>query len=63
MARLLLASIERLAKMLNAYPIARGLKRLSRPEDIAPIVCLLASDRAAYITGQSIGVSGGFVML
>ena len=54
---------ERLAKMLNVYPIARGLRRLSRPEDIAPIVCLLASDRAAYITGQSIGVSGGFYML
>jgi 2-hydroxycyclohexanecarboxyl-CoA dehydrogenase len=54
---------ERLAKMLGAYPIARGLKRLSRPEDVAPIVCLLASDRAAYITGQSIGVSGGFYML
>lgn len=54
---------ERLGKMLNAYPIARGLKRLSRPEDIAPIVCLLASDRAAYITGQSIGVSGGYYML
>lgn len=54
---------ERLGKMLNAYPIARGLKRLSRPEDVAPIVCLLASDRAAYITGQSIGCSGGFYML
>jgi 2-hydroxycyclohexanecarboxyl-CoA dehydrogenase len=54
---------ERLARMLNAYPIARGLRRLSRPEDIAPIVCLLASDRAAYITGQSIGVSGGYYML
>lgn len=54
---------ERLGKMLNAYPIARGLKRLSRPEDVAPIVCLLASDRAAYITGQSIGVSGGYYML
>jgi len=54
---------ERLAKMLGAYPIARGLQRLSRPEDVAPIVCLLASDRAAYITGQSIGCSGGFYML
>lgn len=54
---------ERLAKMLNAYPIARGLMRLSRPDDIAPIVCLLSSDRAAYITGQSIGVSGGYYML
>jgi len=54
---------ERLGKMLGAYPIARGLQRLSRPEDVAPMVCLLASDRAAYITGQSIGISGGYVML
>ncbi len=57
------ANDERLGKMLGAYPIARGLQRLSRPEDVAPIVCLLASDRAAYITGQSIGVSGGYYML
>ncbi|WP_422648600.1 Short-chain dehydrogenase [Cupriavidus sp. H18C1] len=54
---------ERLGKMLNAYPIGRGLQRLARPEDVSGMVCLLASDRAAYITGQSIGVSGGFVML
>jgi len=54
---------ERLAKMLGAYPVARGLQRLSRPEDVAPLVCLLASDHAAYITGQSIGVSGGYYML
>jgi NAD(P)-dependent dehydrogenase (short-subunit alcohol dehydrogenase family) len=54
---------ERLAKMLNAYPAARGLRRLCRPEDVAPLVCLLASDRAAFITGQSVGVSGGFYML
>lgn len=53
---------ERLGKMLNAYPVARGLQRLSRPEDIAPMVCLLASDRGAWVTGQSIGVSGGFHM-
>ncbi|MBY4947937.1 SDR family NAD(P)-dependent oxidoreductase [Cupriavidus respiraculi] len=54
---------ERLSKMLNAYPIGRGLRRLARPEDVSGMVCLLASDRAAYITGQSIGVSGGYVML
>ncbi|MDM0025255.1 SDR family NAD(P)-dependent oxidoreductase [Variovorax saccharolyticus] len=54
---------ERLGKMINAYPIGRGLQRLARPEDVSGMVCLLASDRAAYITGQSIGISGGFVML
>jgi len=53
---------ERLGKMLNAYPISRGLQRLARPEDVSGMVCLLASDRAAYVTGQSIGISGGYVM-
>jgi len=53
---------ERLGKMINAYPMSRGLRRLARPEDVSGMVCLLASDRAAYITGQSIGISGGFVM-
>ncbi|MHA7602224.1 SDR family NAD(P)-dependent oxidoreductase [Alicycliphilus sp. T452] len=54
---------ERLGKMLKAYPIATGLQRLCKPEDVAPMACLLASDRTAYVTGQSIGVSGGFVMI
>lgn len=53
---------ERLAKMLKVYPIARGLNRLARPEDVTGAVCFLASERAAFITGQTIGVSGGFVM-
>lgn len=53
---------ERLAKMMGAYPIAKGLGRLGRPEDVAGLVAFLASDRAAFITGQSIGVSGGFHM-
>ena len=35
------------------------LKRMGRPEDIAEAVAFLASDRAAYITGQTIQVDGG----
>lgn len=53
---------ERLRKMLNAYPVSRGLGRLSRPDDISGIVAFLASDRAAFITGQHIGASGGYAM-
>lgn len=53
---------ERLAKMLKLYPIATGLQRLGRPEDVADAVAFLASDRAAFITGQSLGVSGGYHM-
>ncbi|MGP9022923.1 3-oxoacyl-ACP reductase FabG [Streptomyces sp. BR1] len=32
------------------------------PEDVAHLVCFLASDRARYITGQAIEVSGGLVV-
>jgi NAD(P)-dependent dehydrogenase (short-subunit alcohol dehydrogenase family) len=35
------------------------LGRLGRPDDIAHLVAFLASDLAAYITGQSIFVDGG----
>lgn len=35
--------------------------RLGKPVDIAQTVWFLASDRASYITGQTINVSGGYV--
>ena len=38
------------------------LKRTSRPEEIAGIVAFLASEKAAYITGQVIAVDGGITM-
>ena len=37
------------------------LERLGKPEDIAGIVAFLASDHAAYITGQVFVVDGGMV--
>jgi 2-hydroxycyclohexanecarboxyl-CoA dehydrogenase len=40
------------------YPLGR----LGRPEDVADAVCFLASDRAAFITGQTLSVSGGYTM-
>ena len=38
------------------------LKRMGQTKDIAETVAFLASDKAAYITGQTIGVDGGMGM-
>lgn len=38
------------------------LKRLGMPDDVASAVCFLASDEAAYITGQVLAVNGGMYM-
>jgi NAD(P)-dependent dehydrogenase (short-subunit alcohol dehydrogenase family) len=38
------------------------LGRMERPEDVAHVIGFLASDRAAYMTGQAINVTGGLIM-
>ncbi|MGH8567223.1 MAG: SDR family oxidoreductase, partial [Gammaproteobacteria bacterium] len=43
----------------KAYP----LRRIGKPEDVAPAVLFLASDAAAFITGQTLSVSGGYTMM
>jgi len=36
--------------------------RFAVPEEIAELACFLASDRASYITGQTIHINGGWCM-
>jgi 3-oxoacyl-[acyl-carrier protein] reductase len=38
-----------------------ALRRLGTAREVGDVVCFLASDRAAYVTGAAIGVDGGLV--
>ena len=53
----LIANLPEERKEINRKQSVFG--RLAEPEDMVGIVLLLASDRASYITGQSISVDGG----
>jgi NAD(P)-dependent dehydrogenase (short-subunit alcohol dehydrogenase family) len=46
------------ADYLRAIPLGR----LEEPEDVARVVVFLLSDRAAYMTGQAVNVTGGAIM-
>jgi len=46
-------------KLIRLYP----LRRLGLAGDVAPMVTLLASPHAGWITGQVISISGGFSMV
>ncbi|HKL73400.1 MAG TPA: SDR family oxidoreductase [Clostridia bacterium] len=37
-----------------------SLGRIGKPEEVADVVAFLASDKSSYVTGQIIGVDGGF---
>ena len=49
---------EHTERLLTMIPLAR----LGKAEEVADLVAFLASERAAYITGQTIRVDGGMVM-
>jgi 2-hydroxycyclohexanecarboxyl-CoA dehydrogenase len=49
-------------KLVDGLARAIPLRRIGQPADIAGTVAFLASDQAAYITGQTLSVSGGLTM-
>ena len=53
---------ERGDKLKAALTRAIPFGRLGKPEDLPGAICFLASDDAAFITGQVLSVSGGLTM-
>lgn len=49
-------------KVVEAMKAQIPLGRLGKVDDVAKLVCFLASEDASYITGQVINVDGGMVM-
>lgn len=48
--------------LVRALERAIPLRRIGAPEDVAGVVSFLCSEDAAYMTGQTISVSGGLTM-
>ena len=52
-------SPEKIRSYENSFPISR----LGTPEEVADLVLFLASDEASYITGASLDINGGDLMV
>jgi 3-oxoacyl-[acyl-carrier protein] reductase len=50
-------------KQVEAIAAAIPAQTFGKPEDVAAAVVFLASDEAAYVTGETIHVNGGMVMV
>jgi NAD(P)-dependent dehydrogenase (short-subunit alcohol dehydrogenase family) len=48
------------AEVLDAITAALPAGRMASPEEVAALVSFLASEDAGYITGEAIGIDGGF---
>jgi 2-hydroxycyclohexanecarboxyl-CoA dehydrogenase len=49
-------------KLVDSLTRAVPMKRLGEPEDVAAAVAFFASERAGFVTGQTLSVSGGLTM-
>ena len=51
------------SKFIKNYNAKVPMKRMGTPEDIAPTVSFLLSEKANYITGQNIAIDGGWTAI
>jgi NAD(P)-dependent dehydrogenase (short-subunit alcohol dehydrogenase family) len=57
----LLSAIREDEARMEKLRVAHPLGRIGQPADIANAILFLASDEASWITGQALGVDGGFL--
>ncbi|MET0972623.1 MAG: SDR family oxidoreductase [Thermoleophilaceae bacterium] len=64
---LLMAAPEQLGdvgkRIVDTMISSTNLRRLGQPDEVAAVISFLASDDASYVTGQSLGVSGGLARI
>lgn len=54
-----IAGLMAVPELVQFYGDKAALKRIGRPNDIAPVVAFLASDAGRWVTGQIVEASGG----
>ena len=49
-------------EMMKAYRGMIPLGRVGKPDEVAKVICFLASDAASFLAGETIEINGGMLM-